>query len=136
MINIPRYKDFPKPGINFINTVEICNDPIKFKNSIDWFTMQVNNHKDLFALDARGFIWGSPVALLKGLPFHVIRKQGKLPGNTYKQSYKLEYGEDTIEINNSVPTGNRKVLIVDDLVATGGTPKAACNLLHNHICII
>jgi adenine phosphoribosyltransferase len=133
--NIPKYKDFPKPGVTFLNTIELCNNPRMFNDSVKWFEDQCEDAVDLFACDARGFIWGAPVAINKRLPFIAVRKSGKLPGPIYSQSYSLEYGEDTLEINQSVRTGDRPVIIVDDLLATGGTLEAVCKLLNENLGI-
>jgi adenine phosphoribosyltransferase len=81
------------------------------------------------ALDARGFLFGTPVALALGAPFIPIRKKGKLPGETESLTYKLEYGEDTLEIKKGALHHGARVLVVDDLLATGGTVSAACALV-------
>jgi len=128
---MPVYKDWPTVGVNYLNTVDICRDPVAFRASNDFFfniaaTYDVNH---VFAADARGFIWGSNVAYRMGLPLHVIRKKGKMPGELLSREYQLEYGTDILEIKkvNLIP-GN--VIIVDDVLATGGTAVAMCELVH------
>jgi adenine phosphoribosyltransferase len=135
--HIPVYQDWPKDGIQYMNTVELCQTPIAFNMSVQWFKAIADTYKvqDIFAADARGFIWGSTTAIQSGLPLHVVRKPGKLPGNVWSQSYELEYGTDTLELLASTPTGDRPVLIVDDVLATGGTAEAICKLLHNNLNI-
>jgi adenine phosphoribosyltransferase len=135
--SIPVYPDWPKPGINYLNTVELCANPVGFNNSVRWFSFHAGIKKinDVFAADARGFIWGSVLANRLMIPMHTVRKPGKLPGDTWKQTYELEYGTDTLELMSSVPAGNRPVMIVDDVLATGGTAEAICKLLHNNLGI-
>lgn len=134
---IPIYPDWPKPGIQYMNTVELCANPEAFNDSISWFTNlgQLLEVQDIFAADARGFIWGAPTAARLNIPMHVIRKPGKLPGNVYSKSYALEYGEDTLEMSKKVPVGNRKVMVIDDVLATGGTADAICTMLTEHLGI-
>lgn len=128
---MPVYKDWPKPGINYLNTVDICRNPTAFRASIDYFytiaaTRDVDN---VFAADARGFIWGSPVAYRLGIPLHVIRKKNKMPGNLLSEDYELEYGTDTLQVRNE-PITNPSVVLIDDVLATGGTAIAMCNLVN------
>ncbi len=131
---IPVYKDWPKVGVNFMNTVDLCKDPVAFYDSIEWFTIQAHNANSIVAADARGFIWGAPVASKMQLPLHVARKPNKLPGKCYSQDYELEYGTSSIEISAEFPIDG-PVMIVDDVLATGGTAIAICNLLHKHFNI-
>ena len=84
----------------------------------------------IIGIDARGFIFGSIVSYSSNIPFIPIRKKGKLPGDVYKKKYKLEYGFDQVEIQKNSISKNDKVLIVDDLIATGGTVEAAVKLVH------
>lgn len=135
--HIPIYPDWPKTGIQYLNTVELCQTPIAYNMSVQWFKAIAENcnAKDIFAPDARGFIWGAPTATQAGLPLHVVRKPGKLPGQVWSQSYDLEYGTDTLQLLSSTPAGDRSVLIIDDVLATGGTAEAICKLLHNNLNI-
>jgi adenine phosphoribosyltransferase len=133
--HIPIYPNWPKDGVNYINTVELCKSPEAFNRSVQWFTFHGSEAHDVFAADARGFIWGSPAAIDLNVPLHVIRKTGKLPGNTWSQDYELEYGTDTIELLANTQAGDRPVLIVDDVLATGGTAEAMCKLLHDNLGI-
>ena len=128
---MPVYKDWPKPGINYLNTVDICTNPIAFRSSIEFY-YEIGASRDVdhvFAADARGFIWGSPVAYRLGIPLHVVRKKGKMPGDLLSKDYELEYGTDTLEVRNT-PLNQGTALIVDDVLATGGTALAICDLVH------
>jgi adenine phosphoribosyltransferase len=134
---IPVYQDWPKAGIQYKNTVELCRDPTAFADSIRWFSNLATHlqTQDIFAADARGFIWGSATAHECRLPLHVVRKPGKVPGPVWSQEYALEYGTDTLELMQSVPQGNRRVMVIDDVLATGGTALAICKLLNRHLGI-
>jgi len=128
---LPVYKDWPKPGINYLNTVDLCNNTKAFRYSVDWFykLAAVRDIDYIFAADARGFIWASPVAYKLGVPMYTIRKKGKMPGNLYSIDYELEYGTDTLELRKfKIDTGS--ILIIDDVLATGGTAEAMCKLVN------
>lgn len=129
--SMPVYKDWPKEGINYLNTVDICRDPVAFRASTDFFfdVAAVRDVNYIFAADARGFIWGSVTAYRMGLPLHVIRKKGKMPGELLNREYQLEYGTDILEIKK-VDLTHGNVLIIDDVLATGGTAIAMCELVH------
>ena len=130
------YNDWPKPGINYLNTVDICRDPDLFWNTVMWYYKLVDNTQTrmIFAADARGFLWGAPVAFKYQIPLHVVRKKGKMPGDLISREYQLEYGTDTLEIAKiDKPIGT--VMVVDDVLATGGTAEAICKLLHEGIGI-
>lgn len=123
--------DFPKPGIIFKDITPLLNNPLALKKAIN---LLVNNFKGekidhVVAVEARGFIFGSIVAQKLGAGFVPVRKKGKLPFKTKNISYELEYGTDTLEIHEDAIKPNSKVLIVDDLLATGGTVKAVSNLV-------
>ena len=128
---IRRVKDFPKPGILFYDITGILSDPDAFDLVIS--TMEII-YKDaqfdaVAAIEARGFVFASPFAIRRKLPLLLIRKAGKLPGETINQKINLEYGEDELHIHkNDVPAGGR-ILLVDDLIATGGTLSGAVSLV-------
>lgn len=129
---LPVYKDWPKPGVNYLNTVDICTRPDSFRASIDFY-FDVGAVRDvdyIFAADARGFIWASPVASRLGIPLHVVRKKGKMPGELLSRDYQLEYGTDTLELRK-FDYKQGSVLIIDDVLATGGTAEAICKLVHD-----
>jgi adenine phosphoribosyltransferase len=123
--------DWPKPGILFRDITPLLADPHAFPSAVDalcapFFGAGVQY---VAAVEARGFIFGAAVAARLGAGFVPIRKKGKLPGATESASYELEYGVDLIEMHrDGVPAG-AKVLMVDDLLATGGTMQAACQLV-------
>ena len=128
---LPVYKDWPKPGINYLNTVDICANPSAFRASLNWY-FDVGAIRDvdyIFAADERGFIWASPIADRLGVPLHVVRKKGKMPGDLLSREYELEYGTDILELRRWQYTRGT-VLIVDDVLATGGTAEAICKLVH------
>lgn len=123
--------DYPKAGIMFRDITTLIENPEGFRQSIDEIAAA---HKGLgithvAGIEARGFIFGSAVAMALGAGFVPIRKSGKLPGETIGQNYALEYGVDTIEMHADVINSVHKVLLVDDLIATGGTAIAATLLM-------
>lgn len=123
--------DYPKPGILFRDITTLIEHPQGFKESVEQLA-QGHRGKGIThvaGIEARGFIFGAGVAIALGVGFVPIRKRGKLPGATIGQNYTLEYGVDTIEIHADVLSDMHKVLLIDDLVATGGTAVAAVGLL-------
>ncbi len=127
--NVP---DFPKPGIQFKDITPVLKDPTLFQEIIHWMA-QPHRSKDLDAIvgiDARGFILGAGVALELGVGFVPIRKKGKLPYQTHEIQYDLEYGSNTIAIHTDAIRPGGRVMVIDDLLATGGTAAAAIRLLH------
>jgi len=125
---IPNY---PKEGIMFRDITTLLKDPTGFKLTIDQLANKYRGQKiDAIAgIEARGFILGAALAYNLGLGFIPIRKKGKLPGKTISQSYELEYGTDTIEIHDDALEKGARVLLIDDLIATGGTALGAISLI-------
>jgi len=126
--NVP---DFPKRGIQFKDITPVLADPTLFSASID---LLVERHQPgdvdiVVGIDARGFIFASAVALRLHAGFVPVRKKGKLPFHTHEQSYDLEYGSNTIAIHTDAVKKGSRVLLIDDLLATGGTAEAAALLL-------
>jgi len=123
--------DYPKPGIMFRDVTTLLNDARGFRTTIDELVqLHVVSKVDVVAgIEARGFILGGAVAHQLGKPFVPIRKKGKLPGETIGVEYALEYGTDTVEMHIDAVTDGQCVLVVDDLIATGGTAEAAIKLI-------
>ncbi len=123
--------DFPKPGIIFKDITPILANPALLQRSIDLLVETAKDQKidKVVGIDARGFIFASPIALALGAGFVPVRKAGKLPWKTHSASYTLEYGENIVEIHQDAIQPGEKVLLVDDLLATGGTAAAAVSLL-------
>ena len=126
--NIP---NFPKEGILFRDITTALKDKVALKQMVDYLAEQFKAEKIdyIVGLESRGFIFGMPLAYLFDAGFIPIRKPNKLPGETLSESYQLEYGTDTFEIHADALTKGDRVLIVGDLLATGGTAAAACNLV-------
>jgi adenine phosphoribosyltransferase len=125
--------DFPKPGILFYDITTLLRDADGFRAAIDAMAAP---YKDqgislVVGIESRGFILGAAVADRLGVGFCPIRKPGKLPAKTLKESFTLEYGSDAIEIHVDAVDPGQKVLIVDDVLATGGTARAAARLVKN-----
>lgn len=123
--------DFPKPGIIFKDITPILKDPDLCKEIVAALTQQVSdlNIDAVAGIESRGFLFGPAIAQALNVPFIPVRKAGKLPYKTIKQSYALEYGEATLEIHEDAFTPGQKVLVHDDLLATGGTVVAASQLV-------
>jgi adenine phosphoribosyltransferase len=123
--------DWPKPGIQFSDITPLMHDPKIFRMLIDSFVNRYQGQElqGIAALDARGFLIGAPLAYALGLSLVPVRKHGKLPYETITQSYDLEYGSATIELHTDAFKAGDKVLVIDDLIATGGTMLAACELI-------
>lgn len=123
--------DFPKPGVGFKDITTLTKDPIGFKLSIDLMVEKLENVEvDLIlGIESRGFIFGAALADRLGVGFDLIRKKGKLPGATASETYDLEYGKDSIEIHEDSFKKGSRIVIVDDLLATGGTMAASINLV-------
>jgi len=123
--------DFPKTGILFRDITTLLQDGCAFKQAVDQMADMCSEMEfDLIvAPEARGFIIGTPLAYAMQKGFIPVRKTGKLPGRTRKASYKLEYGEDNLEIHEDAITPGIRVLVVDDLLATGGTIRSTVDLV-------
>ena len=123
--------DFPKPGIVFKDITPLPQDPKSFAATIDRMGADAQGHAfDLVCgIESRGFLFGAALAKTLGKGFIPIRKPGKLPWKTASESYELEYGTDTIEIHVDAAPNGKRVLLVDDLLATGGTMAAALKLV-------
>ena len=129
IVDVP---DFPKKGIIFKDITPLLSDPVVTKESVKYMAAAFKDKKiDCVAgIEARGFIFGALVASLLGAGFIPIRKPGKLPGATISTSYELEYGKERLEIHkNSIDSNKKRILLVDDVLATGGTSKAAADLV-------
>ncbi|OHD12705.1 MAG: adenine phosphoribosyltransferase [Spirochaetes bacterium GWB1_48_6] len=128
---IRKIPDFPKPGILFYDITGILTLPEAFRECMNQIISLYKDEKfdAVAAVESRGFVFAAPLALALGLPLLLVRKQGKLPGKVLSRSYSLEYGKSVLEVKpEDVPLGGN-VLLVDDLLATGGTLKAAAELL-------
>ncbi|MGY9017216.1 MAG: adenine phosphoribosyltransferase [Alphaproteobacteria bacterium] len=124
-------KDFPKKGIDFYDIASLLANPDIFSKVIDEMTLKVKkmNATAIAGIDSRGFIFASVIAYKLKLKLIIIRKQGKLPGKTFKSSYNLEYGSNTLEIQKDFINSKDKVVVIDDILATGGTINAAFKLI-------
>lgn len=123
--------DFPKPGINFYDITTLLKDPSGLEQTIDALTEQCRglDIDTVIGVESRGFIFAAPLAYQLGAGFVPVRKSKKLPSDTVSVSYELEYGQDTLEIHRDAIGEGHRVLIVDDLLATGGTAKAVVDLV-------
>lgn len=126
--NIP---DWPKPGIQFKDITTLLENPMAFKEVINKLTSHYKEKdiQKIVAIDARGFIFAAPLAYNLNLPLVLVRKKGKLPPKTIQETYDLEYNTATIEVKKDSINPNDNVIIVDDLIATGGTALATISLL-------
>ena len=123
--------DFPKKGVLFKDITTLLKDPASFQRTVDLMSHRyVGKGVDVVVgVEARGFIVGAALAYKLGAGVILVRKPGKLPHKTHKASYKLEYGEDSLEIHQDAISPGQKVLIADDVLATGGTVSAVINLV-------
>ena len=128
VVTIP---DFPEPGIMFRDITSVIQDPAGLKLAVDGLTDLVKglDFDLVIGPESRGFIFGVPVAYLLGRGFIPVRKKGKLPRETVSQKYDLEYGQAEVEIHKDAVKPGQKVVIVDDLIATGGSAEAAAKLV-------
>ena len=130
VVTIP---DFPEPGIQFRDITSVIQDPDGLKLAVDQLAERAKtlDFDLVVGPESRGFIFGVPVAYLMGKGFVPVRKKGKLPRATISRKYDLEYGQAEIEIHKDAVKPGQKVLIVDDLIATGGSAEAAAKLVED-----
>ena len=129
--SIKSIPDYPKEGIIFRDITTLLEVPAAFKATVDLIVEQYRDKgiTKVLGTESRGFIFGAPVALALGLPFELVRKPKKLPRETISQSYQLEYGQDTLEMHVDAISEGDNILIIDDLLATGGTVEATVKLV-------
>jgi len=129
--HIRQIPDFPKPGILFYDISTLLQRPDAWQVALDRMADLAAAHRPdrLVAIESRGFVFGAPLALRLGIGFGMVRKRGKLPGSVVAHAYDLEYGSDSIEISADLIPAASRVVIVDDLIATGGTAAATVELL-------
>ncbi|CAN6450275.1 unnamed protein product [Victoria cruziana] len=125
--------NFPKPGIKFQDITTLLLNPQAFRDTVDLFVDRYKNQNIsvVAGVEARGFIFGPPIALAIGAKFVPLRKPKKLPGEVISEEYTLEYGTDTMEMHVGAVHAGERAIIIDDLIATGGTLCAAIKLLGN-----
>jgi len=130
---IREVSDFPKPGINFYDITTLLLDPEGLESTIDALTEQCRGMQidTIIGVESRGFIFATPLAYQLGAGFIPVRKPKKLPAECISVSYELEYGTDTLEMHKDAVGEGHNVLIVDDLLATGGTAKAVVDLVES-----
>ncbi len=128
--NVP---DFPKAGIQFKDISTLIQNPGAFKEAIDWMSSLYKNKQvdKVIAVESRGFIFGAPLAITLNAGMIMVRKKGKLPAQTLNVKYDLEYGEDELQMHADAVQPDENVIIVDDLLATGGTIRATIELINN-----
>ena len=131
--HIRTIEDFPKPGILFYDISTLLAHPQAWRHTVDLLAVAIRQHEPdlLVGIESRGFLVAAPLALQLGCGFIMARKQGKLPGPTISHTYDLEYGTDTIEIQSDAVPADARVVIIDDLLATGGTTAATIALLRS-----
>ena len=131
---IDTYKDFPKKGIDFKDVLGIIQEPEIFKELIFMMSTSqiIKNAEAIISIDARGFIFGSAISLQASKPMIVARKPGKLPGKVLAEKYSLEYGENSLSIQEKALQKYKTYAIVDDLLATGGTVNCVSNILNKN----
>lgn len=128
---IPDVPDFPKPGIVFKDITPLLSNPAAFAAITDYLAERARAHQPdaILAIESRGFIFGAALAERAGLPMHLVRKRGKLPRATVSVEYALEYGIDHVEVHADALAAGGRYLIVDDVIATGGTAAAVAKLV-------
>ncbi len=129
--------DFPKPGINFYDITTLLKDPLALRMTVDrfaWLFSSADRERRIdkvVGIEARGYMFAPSLAYSLNAGFVPVRKPGKLPAKTVSATYDLEYGKDSLEMHADAVSAGERVLIVDDVVATGGTAKAAANLVES-----
>lgn len=126
--------DFPKKGIVFKDITPLLDNPAHFQKAVNVFKDRYADKKIdvVVGIEARGFIFGAALAYALGAGLVIVRKPGKLPWKTFRKTYALEYGEDTVEIHQDAIKSGQRVLMIDDVLATGGTLSAAVELVENN----
>jgi adenine phosphoribosyltransferase len=122
--------DFPQSGIMFRDITPLLGDAALFRRTVDAMAAPFDNIDQVIIIESRGFIFGTPIAYSIGAGVVPVRKPGKLPAETFQEAYALEYGTNTLEMHQDALRAGDRVLIVDDLLATGGTVKATINLVN------
>jgi adenine phosphoribosyltransferase len=128
---VVHFQDFPQPGVSFCDISPVLSEPGALAAAAQAMasSFQQLSISKVAGIEARGFLFGPSIAHILGVGFCAIRKAGKLPGNTIEESYGLEYGSDTLEIQVDAVAGGDRILLVDDVLATGGTLAAAAQLV-------
>ncbi|NEN87738.1 MAG: adenine phosphoribosyltransferase [Okeania sp. SIO3H1] len=128
--------DFPKPGILFRDITTLLSDPEGLRYTIDILAEKCSEFKPnyIVGMESRGFIFGTPLAYKLNVGFVPVRKPGKLPAAVYSVTYDLEYGQDTLEMHQDAMAVGSRVLVIDDLLATGGTAAATAQLTEKANC--
>ena len=128
---VPDVPDFPKPGIVFKDITPLLSNAQALQAITSWLAEQADAHQadGILAIESRGFIFGAALADRTGIPMHLVRKRGKLPRETVNIEYALEYGTDHVEVHADVIAPGKRYLIVDDVIATGGTAGAVAELV-------
>lgn len=121
--------DFPTEGILFRDITPLLADPVAFRTAVDLMTAPYSAIDHVVCIESRGFIFGAPIAYKLGAGLVPVRKAGKLPFETFAADYALEYGDNTVEVHQDAIKNGERVIIVDDLLATGGTISAAIHLV-------
>ena len=123
--------DFPKPGINFYDITTLLKDPVGLRRTMDSFVEHFSDQKvdQVIGIESRGFMFAPILAMEMGAGFVPVRKPGKLPSDVVSQTYDLEYGTDTVEMHADAVDQGTRVLVVDDVIATGGTAAATAQLV-------
>ena len=127
--HIREVPDFPRKGIRFKDIMPLLQSPDAFRAAVTALAERVERPDAVVGIESRGFLFGAPLALHWNVPFVPARKFGKLPGPTVRQVYSLEYGEDTLELHADALRAGQRVVVVDDLLATGGTAQATVQLV-------